>query len=219
MHLHIVQKNINNRAWKDFLKREKSNRPDIVCFGELATSGCLYGREQVDDLEVVLQLLADSDAAVMIGFPHETGCGLFNAYMYYCRGEYQIYHKINLFESFNEDRVYSPGEQIGIFHTEFGKLGIAICYDLRFPDIFGRLRQAGAEKIVVPAAFPRVRIDDWRHLLMQRAKDTGLTVIGVNAVGTDGVHEFGGSSMVVDGLGKVLLQADEVSEMVLDAEL
>ncbi len=219
MRIRIIQKNINNRSWTDFLKDERSNRPDLVCFGELATSGCLYERRRVEDLKALLQLLAESDAPVMIGFPHETSAGLFNAYLYYCQGEHQIYHKINLFEPFNEDRVYSAGEQIGIFDTMHGKLGVAICYDLRFADIFDRLRQAGARRIVVPAAFPRVRINDWRHLLAQRAKDTGLTVIGINAVGDDGVNEFGGSSMVVDGQGKILVQADEVSEMVLESEL
>jgi predicted amidohydrolase len=219
MRVRIVQKNINNRSWTDFLSDQRSYKPDLVCFGELATSGCLYERQPVDGLEAVLQLLADSDAAVTIGFPHETGHGLFNAYMYYWRGEHQIYNKVNLFEPFNENQVYSAGKRIGMFDTKLGKMGVAICYDLRFADIFERLRRAGAERILVPAAFPRVRIDDWRDLLVQRAMDTGVTVVGINAVGDDGVNEFGGSSMVVDGLGKVLIQADEVSEIVLDVEL
>jgi len=139
--------------------------------------------------------------------------------MYYYDGQYQLYHKINLFGPMNEDKVYSPGTEPGIFDTKFGKFGVAICYDLRFPEIFENLKAAGAEIIFLPAAFPRVRIQDWKDLLVRRAKDNELKIVGINAVGDDGTYEFGGSSMVVDSDGTILEQADETTETILEVNL
>ncbi len=74
----------------------------------------------------------------------------------------------------------------------------------------------GARMIFVPAAFPRVRIDDFKELIVQRAIENSVYVVGINAVGNDGVNEFGGSSMVADPDGKLIAQADETTERVMD---
>jgi predicted amidohydrolase len=96
---------------------------------------------------------------------------------------------------------------------------VSICYDVRFPDVYGELQEAGVERLFVPAAFPRVRIEDWKRLLVERAQETGLPVIGINSVGDDGENEFGGSTMVVDADGRVLAQADETSEQILEVTI
>ena len=139
--------------------------------------------------------------------------------MYYSGGHWQVYHKINLFEPMNEPKVYLPGDEPGVFDTVHGEVGAAICYDLRFPELFATLKERGAQVIFVPAAWPRVRIDDWRRLLIERAKENGLPVVGVNCVGDDGVNEFGGSSMAVDAAGNVLVQAEETGETHIEVEL
>ena len=219
MRARLIQKNINNRDFKGFLKDVSPESTDIVCFGELATSGCLYTKRKVPALDELVKNFDGLDYSIMIGCPKSGDEGLQNCYMYYDSGEYQLYHKINLFSLMNEDKVYTPGTKPGIFDTKFGKIGAAICYDLRFPEIFENSKAAGAEIIFVPAAFPRVRIQDWKDLLVQRAKDNKIKVVGINAVGNDGTYEFGGSSMVVDAQGKVLEQADETTETVIEVEL
>lgn len=197
-----------------------SEKPvDLVCFGELSSSGCLYERREVDELDSILKVLVAYDFSIFLGFPHRTEDGLHNSYMYYRNGNYTICDKINLFQPFNEHNVYRPGRQPGLVDTEFGRFGVAVCYDIRFPGLFRTLKEAGADKIFVPAAFPRVRISEWRKLLVQRASENSVWVIGINSVGNDGMNAFGGNSMVVSPKGNIMVQAGEVNEEVLEMEL
>ncbi len=215
----LVQKDINNKDYAGFLADIDSDQTDLVCFGELATSGCMYTKREVPKLENLIENFNGRPYAVMIGFPHVTSDGLYNSFMYYQNGKYQLYKKINLFPPMNEDKVFQPGEKPGIFETPFGKIGAAICYDLRFPEVFTNLKKLGAQMIFVPAAFPRVRINDWKNLLVERAKENQIKIAGVNAVSDDGTNEFGGTSMVVDASGKILHQADETTEQIIEVEL
>lgn len=219
MKLIIVQKDINDKDYTAHLDNLKDSNTDLVCFGELGISGCLYnGGDPVNHLEL-FDTFDRYPFAIMIGFPQKIDERLYNSYLYYNNGTHHIYHKVNLFEPMNEHNVYNPGEETGIFDTEFGRLGIAICYDIRFPELFDVMKEKGSEKIIIPAAFPRVRIRAWRELLVERALQTKLTVIGINCVGDDGINEFGGSSMVVAPDGKIIAQADEVNETYIEVEL
>ena len=135
------------------------------------------------------------------------------------RGEVRArYDKIHLFdvdlptgESWRESAVYAPGERLVIVEgTPVGKLGLAICYDLRFPALFARLAEAGAEVISVPAAFtvPTGKAH-WSVLLRARAIEAGLFVV---AAAQAGQHEDGretyGHSLVADPWGELVLEMD-----------
>jgi predicted amidohydrolase len=125
------------------------------------------------------------------------------------------YDKIHLYdvdlpsgESWRESSVYSPGHGVVLVDgTPVGKLGLTICYDLRFPGLFARLAEAGADLITVPSAFtvPTGQAH-WHVLLRARAIEAGLFVVAAAQVGT---HEDGrrtyGHSLVVDPWGEVLL--------------
>ena len=129
------------------------------------------------------------------------------------------YDKIHLFdvdlptgESWRESAMYEAGEGAVIVpDTPVGKLGLTICYDLRFPELFQRLSDAGADLISVPAAFtvPTGRAH-WRVLLRARAIEAELFVV---AAAQAGRHEDGrdtyGHSLVADPWGEVLLEMGE----------
>jgi predicted amidohydrolase len=129
------------------------------------------------------------------------------------------YDKIHLFdvdlptgESWRESAIYRPGsEAVVVEGTPVGRLGLTICYDLRFPALFARLAEAGADVISVPAAFtvPTGRAH-WQVLLRARAIEAGLFVV---AAAQSGQHEDGrqtyGHSLVVDPWGEVLLDVGE----------
>ncbi len=129
------------------------------------------------------------------------------------------YDKIHLFdvdlptgESWRESNVYSPGAGVVLVNgTPVGKIGLTICYDLRFPGLFARLAEADADIISVPAAFtvPTGRAH-WHVLLRARAIEAGLFVIAAAQVGhhDDGRHTFG-HSLVVDPWGEVLLDMSD----------
>ncbi len=128
------------------------------------------------------------------------------------------YDKIHLFdvdlpsgESWRESAVYRGGHQpVVVDATPVGRLGLTICYDLRFPALFAALAEAGAETIAVPAAFtvPTGKAH-WHVLLRARAIEAGLFVIAAAQCGTheDGRETFG-HSLVVDPWGEVLLDME-----------
>lgn len=131
------------------------------------------------------------------------------------------YDKIHLFdvdlptgESWRESSVYSPGKGVVLVNgTPVGKLGLTICYDLRFPGLFARLAESDADVIAVPAAFtvPTGKAH-WHTLLRARAIEAGLFVVAAAQVGhhEDGRNTFG-HSLVVDPWGDVLLDMGEDS--------
>ena len=219
MRLIVVQKDTNETDLTPYLEFAEGRRADLVCFGELGLSGALYQPRQVDSLKTVLSRFALYDIAIMTGVPYQTVDGLHNSYLYYHRGEHRLYHKINLFPGMNEPAVYRPGSEPGLWETSFGKFGVSICYDIRFPDIYTKLKSNGAGIIFVPAAFPLVRIDDWRRLLIERAIENQVTMVGINCVGDDGTNVFGGNSMVVAADGAVLAEADRKSCSIFEVTL
>ncbi len=129
------------------------------------------------------------------------------------------YDKIHLFdvdlptgESWRESTVYRPGDSaVVVGGTPVGRLGLAICYDLRFPALFSRLAEGGAETIAVPAAFtvPTGRAH-WEVLLRARAIEAGAFVVAAAQSGrhADGRETYG-HSLVVSPWGEVLLDMGE----------
>jgi predicted amidohydrolase len=130
------------------------------------------------------------------------------------------YDKIHMFdvqvtetETFRESKNYRPGEKAVIAETDFGKVGLTICYDIRFPYLHAALAQAGARILTVPAAFsPVTGAAHWESLLRARAIETGCWVLAPAQTGehptTRGKTRFThGHSMVVDPWGKVLIDA------------
>jgi predicted amidohydrolase len=125
------------------------------------------------------------------------------------------YDKIHLFdvdlptgESWRESAVYRPGQGAVVADgTPVGRLGLTICYDLRFPELFSRLAEGGAQTIAVPAAFtvPTGRAH-WEVLLRARAIEAGAFVVAAAQSGrhADGRETYG-HSLVVSPWGEVLL--------------
>ncbi len=134
MKIRLIQKDVNNSDYRRFLDNAVDHKPDIVCFPELATSGCLYNGGTGETAEGIAGKLAPYDFAVFIGFPRAHEGRLYNSYMYFHGGQFQIYDKVNLFPPMNEPSVYTPGTAPGLIQSDFGVLGVATCYDLRFPD-------------------------------------------------------------------------------------
>ncbi|EXS71434.1 carbon-nitrogen hydrolase family protein [Sphingobium sp. Ant17] len=134
------------------------------------------------------------------------------------------YDKIHLFdvdlatgESWRESSVYGPGEQVVAADTPWGRMGFSICYDMRFPDLYRALTNAGATILLAPAAFtvPTGQAH-WHVLLRARAIEAGCFMIATAQVGdhADGRTTYG-HSLVVDPWGDVLLDMGETSGLAL----
>jgi predicted amidohydrolase len=128
------------------------------------------------------------------------------------------YDKLHLFdvdlaggESYRESKLFQSGDKAVAVDLPFGRLGLSICYDLRFAALYRALAMAGAELIAVPAAFTKQTGEaHWAVLLRARAIETGAFVL---AAAQGGTHENGrntyGHSMVVSPWGEVLGEAGE----------
>jgi deaminated glutathione amidase len=139
------------------------------------------------------------------------------------------YDKIHLFdatakagEHYAESNSVIAGDRAVLASTPFGKLGLTICYDLRFPHLFRDLAKAGAAIIFVPAAFTVPTGEaHWESLLRSRAIETGSFIV---APAQCGEHHGGrrtyGHSLIIDPWGKILAAAGELPEIIcVDLEL
>ncbi|ABN56648.1 MULTISPECIES: nitrilase-related carbon-nitrogen hydrolase [Methanoculleus] len=113
------------------------------------------------------------------------------------------YAKIHLFSPEGEDRYYTAGDRIATFTVDGVKFGIAVCYDLRFPELFRIYAIAGVECMLVPAAWPCSRLSHWETLLPARALENRYYVTGVNTAGRPGAPCCGGS-LAADPDGTVI---------------
>jgi predicted amidohydrolase len=125
------------------------------------------------------------------------------------------YDKIHMFdvdlaggESYRESRNYRPGDMAVVADLPWGRLGISVCYDLRFPSLYRALAEAGATLLTVPSAFTRQTGEaHWHVLLRARAIENGSFVL---AAAQGGKHENGretfGHSLIVDPWGRILAE-------------
>jgi predicted amidohydrolase len=171
---------------------------------------------------------------VVAGSFHETGpdaSRTYNTSLVFNRaGEpAAVYRKIHLFDvdipgrvSYQESRTVAPGQDAVTVDIDGVKVGLSICYDLRFPELYRRLTSAGAQVLLVPAAFTtHTGRDHWEVLLRARAIEGQCYVV---AAGQFGDHEPGrscyGHSMVIDPWGTVLAQVpDGIGIAVADIDL
>jgi len=146
------------------------------------------------------------------------------------RGEVMaLYRKVHMFDvevgghRYNESELEEPGEEIVLSQTADGvELGLSICYDLRFPELYRILAVRGARIIALPAAFTLATTrDHWRSLVRARAIENQVFVIAANQVGEHpSGQQSGGRSMIVDPWGVVLAQApDHQGYIVADLDL
>ena len=122
------------------------------------------------------------------------------------------YHKLHLFDvevadahgRYRESDTFTGGDDLCLIDSPFGRLGLSICYDLRFPQLYSALRERGAEILLVPAAFTQVTGQaHWQPLLQARAIENQCYVIAAGLVGDTGARPTWGHSMIIDPWGEV----------------
>jgi predicted amidohydrolase len=125
------------------------------------------------------------------------------------------YRKIHLFRLMNEHHYLAPGEHATLCPTPWGPTGLAICYDLRFPELLRTMALAGARLFVVPAQWPVKRLEAWLLLARARAAENELIVAACNRVGRDEDTTFPGRSIVVDPWGNTLVEGDDQERLLI----
>lgn len=128
--------------------------------------------------------------------------------LYGNRGEsLGAYRKVHLSASDHEDRWLAPGEELAAARTPWGPVGLTVCHDLRFPEIFRAYALQDARLILLVGGWPEQDIGVWRTLLRARAIENQIYVAAVNRVGADPDRAYGGRSAVIDPDGATLVEA------------
>lgn len=120
------------------------------------------------------------------------------------------YRKRHLFGFATGERtLMSEGDAFVVVDTPLGRTGLATCYDLRFPEMFRSLVEAGAQTFLLCSGWPTPRIEHWRVLARARAIENLAWLIACNGVGSHADVTLGGNSIVVDPKGEVVAQAGD----------
>lgn len=132
------------------------------------------------------------------------------------------HRKVHLFDvdlpnlRFKESDIFSRGNEITLFDTEYGKMGAAVCFDIRFPELFRSMTMRGAKMIFVPAQFgTNTGSKHWELMLRARAMDNEIFVAGASCARYEGFkYECWGHSTVVDPMGMVISTCDEKEQII-----
>ncbi len=126
------------------------------------------------------------------------------------------YSKIHLFRLMDEEKHLTAGQDTPLFDLPWGRSALAICYDLRFPELFRKYAVAGARIVFLPAEWPYPRLEHWRTLLRARAIENQMFVAACNRVGVSDGTRFFGHSAIVDPWGNAVVEAGD-TEVLLTA--
>ena len=158
-------------------------------------------------------------------FPELDGEKLYNTCFVFDREGRQAarHRKIHLFDAaiangphFRESDTLTPGSELTLFDTEFGKIGVCVCFDIRFPELFLLISKAGAQAVIIPAAFNNVTgAAHWELLLRSRAMDAQLFTAGVCPARNEKGYIAYGHSLACSPWGEILAEADYAPEMLL----
>lgn len=219
----LADKAANLARGHELIARAAGRGAQLVIFPELWTTGYDLPRaatlaEPIPAGPTARQLSAWAqrfDLWITGSLLEQTPDGVFNAAAFFGPQGQVIgpYRKIHRFGPMAEDRWLQAGCAPGLFDLPWGKTGIAICYDLRFPELFRRYASAGARLILLPSEWPHPRLHHWRTLVQARAIENQCFVAAVNRVGSDKDNTFCGHSLLVGPWGDIIIEADETPDL------
>jgi predicted amidohydrolase len=206
---------------------------DLVCFPEMWTTGFdwsyLAGQaaEHAGVIERVAALARRHRIWINGSLPETTDDGrIANTSILFTADGLQAgsYRKVHLFSLLHEDQHLAAGDALTVVDTPWGLVGLSICYDIRFPELFRSYALQGVRLVLSPIAFPYPRLDHWQVLSRARAIENQVFLVGVNRVGRedfgmDGVVTYFGSSVIIDPWGRVVVEACEAEEELLTATI
>jgi omega-amidase len=119
------------------------------------------------------------------------------------------YNKAHLFRLMEEDKHLVPGREAPVFDLPWGTSALAICYDLRFPELFRKYALAGARAVFLTSEWPYPRLMHWQTLLKARAIENQLFMVACNRVGESGKWSFFGHSAIYGPSGELIVGAGD----------
>jgi predicted amidohydrolase len=217
-------KDVNQEKIKSLL--EQSSGLDLLIFPEMTLTGfTMKSNDFAEELEgesysFFSSLAKKIKCSIMYGIIEKGKKKNFNT-LVHINNQGKIlsnYRKIHPFSYSKEDIFFGKGKQIAISKVKGIRIGLSICYDLRFPELFRLYAKEKVEMIIDIANWPETRIEHWRALLKARAIENQCYIVGVNRVGDDPKMHYNGFSSVFDPMGKEIV-AVENEEKIIEVEI
>jgi omega-amidase len=130
------------------------------------------------------------------------------------------YDKIHLVPMLDEPKYLTGGQKaVEVFELDGVKMGVVICYDLRFPELARALALEGAQVLHILAEWPLARRSHWKNLQLARAIENQMYVVSANRVGTYDNVEFAGTSLIIDPWGDIIKEGSVKNEETISVTL
>jgi omega-amidase len=215
----------------NFSARAKEAGAELIVFPEMSDTGysipvirqsaTTWKQGAVPQIQ---KIAAKHSVAIVCGVSERDGDSIYNSQVVVDRAGKIVtkYRKIHLFgmEPNDESKCFVAGNTLVHFEQNDLRLGLSICYDLRFPEIYRKLSvDHQVDALIISAAWPFARIHHFQNLAVARAIENQVYVVAVNRVGKDGEVSNGGSSMIVDPYGVTVAAASPDREEILYADL
>ncbi len=228
MHMELGNPSENFLHAKQMIRRAVKEHPDVLVLPETWNTGFfpktglaeLSSHDLAEVKEHIGGLAMEYGVNIVAGsVSNLRGGKIFNTAAVFDRKGACIaeYDKMHLFTPMGEDGFYARGDHICVFSLDGIKCGVIICYDLRFPELTRRLSLDGIEMLFVVSQWPRERIAHLRCLTAARAIENQIFVVNCNSCSAADSTVYGGTSAVIDPLGRTLALAEETEE-ILSAE-
>jgi predicted amidohydrolase len=223
----------NLRKGEALIAESAKRGSDLICFPEMWTTGFNWPNNErmAREHEKIIDRVAGLAKRYGIWINgsmlalDEQGKVSNTSLLFNAKGERAgVYRKTHLFTLLHEEQHMAPGKYLTVVDTPWGLVGLSVCYDIRFPELFRTYALKGARAVLLPMAFPYPRIPHWKVLVRARAIENQLFMIGVNQVGSedfgpDGSVTYFGDSCIIDPWGDTVVEAGETNEELLTATI
>jgi predicted amidohydrolase len=217
----------NLRGLKDELEKLSPPENSLLVLPELWITGFSYTQMdnlylEIDDVFSELQKSANELDICFAGtFPEKAKDNKYynSLWIIDSEGKTGPYRKQFLFPG--EELCFVPDQDPPkIIDSRWGRLGGIVCYDLRFPNVSRKLAQQGADILICASQWPALRVDHWKALLLARAIENQIFIVGCNGIGRNGDTLLGGHSMIISPDGMILKESgDSIDSCVVEIDM
>jgi predicted amidohydrolase len=219
----------NIRKIAEFALRAKSAGAELIVFPEMVDTGYsmstikAHASRWTDGAVSQVQAIAkELSVAIVSGVSERDGDCIYNSQVFIdSRGAIiGKYRKTHLFTPIEEHKCFSAGRELASFSFAEFRLGLSICYDLRFPEVYRTLAiDHGANVLIISSAWPFPRVEHFRVLAAARAIENQSYLVAANRVGRDGGTSFCGTSAIIDPYGVAIAAASADREELVVADV
>jgi len=199
----------------------KVSDEDVIVLPEMSLTGFTMASEKFAEeidgssTKYFISLSQRLKKHIFAGIIERDGENIYNSLVHFDKNGLirARYRKIHPFSYAKEDESYTASEEIVSTNIDKVKVGLTICYDLRFPELYRLYGKERTEIMINIANWPVTRIEHWKHLLKSRAIENQCFMVGVNRVGTDHESQYNGSSAIFDPMGEEILMCPDVEDL------